>query len=654
MSIRGWGRYVDWDDLVAKVAGNEGAPRYIRIGAFLFALSFISFLALLFMPLYSSGDQSYSYFDLQDDPQGILFGISNEHVIGLVNLALAGCILTELIALVLILEGKRVINLRRFLVWHAEARATSLYALSAVMATIALAGAASLWGLVTSMPAVFMDGIVAEADVASPGTVVALVMMGLCVLSMLFMTYYNCVLSVYRGGVTPRTRNMARITMLLALVSVAAIIFLRLGIITSGSIENDYGPADVSEIFFFYSSARIGYYGDSAADNPLMASLDFQLGAIQVLMGMALLAALGGAIGVSAHSLGGNSQRVRRTASLPALAIFLVASASFYAMGAAGIASEAVREVLPNDGIPAGLGWGLILSMVLILVGVILTILYFIKAGSEFVVSSFAFWKESKEPEEEAIPSDGVEIFGPDTDGDEPLDVEIVGPPRPPKGPILPKPILMALAVLLVIAIVLAAAVGVAMLRDPTGGNGIPGRTPVDPEELPPFQLDMTRLTYVDEGQTFIDDALMSVLGPPPEDGVYFVKTATASVQWTDEPDANILWTNQPDTFDLEVFDTGNAFAPGTAAGANLQGGQGSINAGWNSAEFWLAWGNLSLVDTGDADVISEGSVKVYVTMVNAGDQTTLLGRTQTDSGNQCTVTMTVVGTYYSITEEGQ
>ncbi len=649
---------MDWDDLVAKVAGNEGAPRYIRIGAFLLALSFISFLALLFMPLYSSGDQSYSYFDLQEDIHGMPFGISNEHVIGHVNFALAGCILTELIALVLILEGKRVINLRRFLVWHAEARATSLYALSTVMATIALAGAASLWGLVASMPTVSMDGIVAEAEVGSSGTAVALVMMGVCVLAMLFMTYYNCVLSVYRGGVTPRTRNMARITMLLALVSVAGIILLRLGTISTGSIIIDGGPDnfldDPIEIDFFYSSARIGYYGDRPGDYPLMASLDLQLGAIQVLLGMTLLAALAGAIGVSAHSLGGNSQRVRRTASIPALALFLLASASFYGMGAAGVAPAAVRELWENDSMPAGLGSGLILAVVLILVGVILTVLYFFKAGSEFVIDSFSFWKEGGGPEEDVIPSGGVEVFGPGKDGEEPVDVEAVGPPAPRKKPILPKPVLIVLVVILVIGMVLAAAVGVAMLRDPTGGHGIPGRTPVVPEELPPFQMDHTQSTNLEEGDTLIDDALLAVLGPHPDETVYFVKSVTVRVQWSDEPDAGILWTNQPDTFDLEVIDTGDVFAPGIATGENAQGGPGSIDARWYSAEFWFAWGNLSLVDTGDADVISEASVDVHVTMSNAGDQTTRLGRTQTDPGNQCTVTITVEGTYYTVAEEGQ
>jgi hypothetical protein len=502
---------VDWDDLVAKVAGNEGAPRYIRIGAFLLALSFISFLALLFMPLYSSGDQSYSYFDLQENIQSTPFGISNEHVIGHVNFALAGCILTEIMALVLILEGKRVINLRRLLVWHAEARATSLYALSTAMATIALAGAASLWGLVTNMETVTMDGITAEADVGSSATVVALVMMGMCVLAMLFMTYYNSVLSVYRGGVTPRTRNMARITMLLAIVSIAGIIFLRIGTITTGSFSISAGPGDPIDFEVFYSSARIGYHGDFPDDFPLMASLDFQLGAIQVLLGMTLMAALAGAIGVSAHSLGGNSQRVRRTASLPALAIFFVASAGFYGMGVAGIAPAAVRELWDNDSMAADLGWGLALGMVLILVGVILTFLYFFKSGSEFVIDSCAFWKEGKVPEEDVIPSEGVEVFGPDKDGEEPLDVEVVGPPAPPappKKPILPKPILMVLVVILVIAMVLAAAIGVAMLRDPSGGFGIPGRTPVEPEELAPFQMDITQPTYLDDGETFIYDPL--------------------------------------------------------------------------------------------------------------------------------------------------
>ena len=645
---------MDWDDLVAKVAGNEGAPRYIRIGVFLLALSFISFLALLFMPLYSSGDQSYSYFDLQENIQDMPFGISNALVVGHVNFALAGCILTEIMALVLILEGKRVINLRRLLVWHAEARATSLYALSTAMATIALAGAASLWGLVASMPTASMDGIVAEADVGSSATVVALVMMGMCVLAMLFMTYYNSVLSVYRGGVTPRTRNMARITMLLAIVSVAGIIFLRLGTITTGSIIVDGGPDDPIEIEVFYSSARIGYYADYPDDYPLMASLDFQLDAIQVLLGMTLMAALAGAIGVSAHSLGGNSQRVRRTASLPALAIFLVASAGFYGMGVAGIAPAAVREIWDNDSMPADLGWGLVLAMVLILVGVILTVLYFFKSGSEFVIDSFAFWKEGKVPEEDFIPSDGVEVFGPDKDGEQPFDVEVVGPPKPPKKPIIPKPILVVLVVILVIAMVLAAAVGVAMLRDPSGGYGIPGRTPVVPEELPPFQIDLTESTYLDDGDTFIYDGLMTVLGTDLDETVYFVKTVTVRVQWSDEPDAGFLWTNQPDDFHLHVYDTGEVFASGTAAGENTQGGQGSINAGWNCAEFWMAWGNLSLVDTGNADVISEASVMVDVTLTNAGDQTTRLGRTQTDPGNQCTVTITIEGTYYSIAEEGQ
>ncbi len=158
----------------------------------------------------------------------------------------------------------------------------------------------------------------------------------------------------------------------------------------------------------------------------------------------------------------------------------------------------------------------------------------------------------------------------------------------------------------------------------------------------------------MDESNTLIDDVLRAGFGPDQDEAVFFVRSVTVRVQWNDEPDAGILWTNQPDTFDLEVADTGDVFGSGSASGANPQGGQGSINAGWNTAGSWFARGNMSLVDTGDAEVVSEGSVMVYVTMSNAGDQTTRLGRTQTDPGNDCVITVTVEGTYFSIAEEGQ
>ncbi len=648
---------MEWDELVDKVAGTEGAPRYKRVGAYLLAVSFIAFVSLLFVPLFTSGDVSYSYFDLSSDPEGTPFGIPNRLVTGHVNLALVGCVLIEVIGLVFLLEGYRVINLRRFLVWHAEARATALYSLAAAISMVAMAGIASLWGLVVSMPIASAEGVLLMQEVGSPGTMVAMVMIGLALASMLFMAYYSCVLSVYRGGVTPRTRHMARLAMLVALVGVIGIMVVRMGVIATATVEVATGTDVVGHVDVYYTKARIDHFAEDASDNPLMASLASQLGGLQIMLALALLAALAGSIGVSAHSLGGESLKVRRTASLPALAVFFMAFASFYALGTGGIAEAAVQEVWGSDTLPVGLSWGLYLGLLLVLAGIALTVMYFREVGYEFVIGSFAFWKGLDKPAEEEAQLEGAE-GAPGRPADEgPIDVEPAAKVAPPREPRLSRSKMMVLAILLVVVLLIAAVAGVMMLRPPSGGNGgIPGRTPVTVEDLPPFQEDLEDTMYLNEGASELYNALMDILGPMDDvqDRVYFVSSVTVSVQWVDEPDAGFRWTNQPDTFTAEVYDSGNVFQTGRDTDSNPHGSPGNINAPWTSAEFWLAWGNTDLVDTGEADVISDATVYCRVDMDEAGDQTTLLGRTQTDPGNECTVRIVVTGTYYLEEDNGQ
>ena len=641
---------MEWDEVVDKIAGTEGAPRYKRVGAFLLAVSFIAFLSLLFVPLFTSADVSYSYFDLTSEPEEMPFGVPNEQVTGHVNLSLVGCVLIEVIGLLFILEGYRVINLRRVLVWHAEARATALYSLAAATSMVALAGIATIWGLVISMSLTSPEGDLLLGGVDSPGTLVAMIMIGLSMASMLFMAYYSCVLSVYRGGVTPRTRHMARLAMLVALVCVIGIIVVRMGVIATVTVETTVDVNVIAEEDVYYTKARIDHYAEDASEYPYMASLASQLGGIQIMLALALLAALAGSIGVSAYSLGGESLKVRRTASLPALAVFFTVFAGFYVMSAGGFAEAAVKEVWGDPMPPAYLSWGFYLALLLVLAGIALTAMYLREVDYEFVIDAFAFWKGFDKPDEEEEPLEGS-VTSPEGPGDEgPIEVEPVPKVTPPRKPRLSRPKMMVLAIVLVSVILIAAVAGVMVLRPPSGGNGgNPGRTPVVVEELPPFSEQFTDILYLNEGSTELYDALVEVFGVMDgiQDRVYFVEGVTVTVQWADEPDAGIRWTNQPDTFSAEVRDQGNVFATGQDSDSNPQGGNGNIMASWNSAEFWLAWGNTGLVDTGEADVIRESTVVCQVDMDQAGDQTTRLGLTQTDPGNECAIHIQVTGTYY-------
>ncbi|NIP33700.1 MAG: hypothetical protein GWN18_02095, partial [Thermoplasmata archaeon] len=226
--------------------------------------------------------------------------------------------------LVLILEGRRVINLRRMLAWHAEARATALFSLAAALSSIGLYAGASLLGLAESMPTASGEGVVVMVQASSPAAIVVVSTMGLATAGMLGMAYYNSVLSVYRGGGDPANRRMARFSMLLALLSLAGMLLLRFGVIMYAIVEVAGGPNVVIETRWFYTMSRIDYQAALGAGEETKGTLDWQLTLASGLMFLAAMSAMAGLIGGSARSLGGTSIRVRRTTAMPTVGVLLM------------------------------------------------------------------------------------------------------------------------------------------------------------------------------------------------------------------------------------------------------------------------------------------------------------------------------------------
>jgi hypothetical protein len=639
---------VDYDDIVARIAGSEGGPRYVRLGIVLTMVGLLCAISVLTLPIYQIESDSGTYSSMLDARDDQPLGVLNPWVIDHANVALAGCILTAIMGTLFILEGRRLINLRRYLVWHAEARATALYSLAALMSIIGLAGGASLWSFTTSMPSASAGGVTVETDFTSPAASVVVLGMGFISLGLLFMVYYSTVLSVHRGGVTPRTRQLARLTMIIALLAFFALMMLRSGTVVEAEVELGVLGTDATATFTVpITMARADYFADFEEGNVSMGFLDFQLELVGWLLLITLMIALGGCVGIAAHSLGGESLRVRRTVSLPTIAGLACILVCFIGLSAMGTTSSAAEEALDLPDVSSSIGGAIPLALVGAIVVLGAAILYLKTAGRSFVIEALAFWIRPEVPETPPVPEGEV----PSEDlmfGDEPLEVT----PMRREGFMarLPSPIRKFLPAIVVVAILLMAIVAYAGIRSGGGGDGSDQKVPVDIPNLPSVQWSHEFSGSLSEGGSITWDAIGDSIDQDMSSRVYFFNQVTLTLEWQDEPDTGFLinrWENQPDRFSISLIDDGELDVEGTE-GTNPHGGWGNIQVTWSSAEYWISYGNLSLVSTGDFDVISDLLVEATVTLIEAGDFQSPLGRTQSDNGNDYTATVFLEGTNYT------
>lgn len=654
---------MDWDDLAGRITGPEGGPRYFRMGLVLVVLGIVAMAAIGFTPIFWSDESSLTYDSMAENPDDAPFGVPNSHALGHARWALAGGVLTVLMGLVMILEGKRVINLRRMLSWHAEARATALFSLAAMLSSIAMFAGASLVGLGLSMPtSLEMEGAVHWDPATSPAGIIVVTIMGLATVGMLGMAYYNAVLSVYRGGGVLENRRMARFAMVLAFLSMVGIVVLRLGTIMSVVIEVAIDVRDSFDVEFYYTISRISYQATLGEGEAAKGVLDWQLTIASALLFLSYLAAMAGLIGGSARSLGGNSLRVRRAAALPTTAILMAVVSLLLLAWASATAPTAVRDSWGIDDMSVSLGWGLLVGVVLSIGALAAALAYMRGLGLDFVREALSFWKKQEvseeDLEEEGIPQpmlDQALAEEARARGELPPPEPEVKVPTPPlRERLLLKDARRNQIIIFVVLIVLIILLAVLWPRGGGDGNGNGDPEDVRIEELPLFHSSTTYGHYLSEEEGGFDLRAFDIMERGPTI-LYFIDRVDVTVTWTDESPPNLLWTNTPDEFDVSISDALGLDNP-EDGGENPQGGQGSLEAIWSTGGPWVALGSSDLVNWGDQDVIvmfDLVSVDILVNLVRAGDQVTLAGRTQTDDGNAFTLTVTVSGHVYDQDTDG-
>jgi hypothetical protein len=645
---------VDWDELVTTVFGSEGGPRYVRLGLYLVLVAIICIVSVLTMPLITSGEISLRYSDVQEGTSTDALYSPVEAVADRADLVLVGSVLMVIYGIVLILEGRRVINLRQYLVWHAEVRATVLYVGGLLVTIVAVAGACSLFAFSISEPAGGTGGFTVEFDIGSPAGTVSLFFSTIMSLVFLFMVYYNTVLCVYRGGVIGNTRMLARLTLGVALLGLVGLFMLHsMNVMV---VEYRYSPDAGGYSFTIpYTLADVDWLAESEND-PDFIDVHKALDVLGWSLVVCAVMGLGGCMGVAAYSQRGDSKRVRIAMSL----VGLVAVPAIFALGAALSANNTMVQmggvslylsIVTRTATPILAGMGVaVLTLVL-------GVFYLRLVGFDYVRDAFF------EPVEAApIPQPEVdmELAAAGVPGEAPIGVEPVptdGAERPPSplSGLLRCP--MPLIAIVVVAIVVIAVVGLGILRGSDDDGGGDGRASVVIEDLPVFDVYMAHSMYMTEGTEERIDVLAEVVPEIGEDSVVFINRVVVTITWTDEPDTGFVidrWQNQPDTYSLRVHDTTGHTASEDGA-SNPQGGTGSLSVEWFPGTVWIVYGNQSLIFTGNQPIDVEANIIATVSLDNAGDFESFVGGfTRTDSSNECEIRLQVEGHYYSTEMEGQ
>jgi hypothetical protein len=586
---------------------------------------------LITLPLFTVAGESLSYWDMSRASDATPLYIPNHEVVGCANGAIAGFGLLVLVGIMFYLEGKGAINLRRYMIWHAEVRATALYILAALVAFIGVMYTGSLVAFSFAEPIVVTD-VVTIAEVSSPAGMSVLLIGLPMVLGLLFLAYYNTVMSVYRGGFPYEHRGLARFGMIVAFVGLTGVFMLHSMNVMVITIDYQPPAQDVDYIIP-YTYADVKYLVDS---NQAEEGIQ-QLGRNLAVMGWSLLIcgllALGSMIGVAALSLGSHTRRVRYTVSLQAYVAVFAIVALATSLNSRRIVGELGRVglffgVFPQVATP--ILAGIAISVMILTV----VVLYIREVGIDFVKE--ALWA-SKEGAVEALP-EGVPV--PST----------TATPTPPTIEEERKaPPWRAIIAGIVVLMVMVAAVGAVAWRGTEEGDGGDDQT-LDISSLDQYLETSTLDLYLDEGQVRTVNVLTEVVNMDLDTSVVFLYNVQATITWTDEPDERMVvaqWENQPDTFSAELQDDmGLVYEEGRTS--NVHGMTGLLELRWDMGTTLLGYGNSDLVRLGDDEVEWDDPVTLWITMEDAGDQTHLVRPDRTDGGNTCRIELVIEGFRFS------
>ena len=250
--------------------------------------------------------------------------------------------------------------------WHAEARATALYAIAAIFTLIGVVGAATLWSFGKTGQEIHYQGQIIATEISMPSGAAVTVLGGLILMGLLAMVYYQMVLSVYRGRYNPRTRMMARLAGGTVFLGMAGLVVARVGLV----MINEFNWTvldDTVKYIFNWNYPEVVYLATQDDFPSSWEDLAASLKGMYWLLWVGIVLALGGCIGTSAHSLGGDSQRVRFAVALTFLGGLLLIGAALFGIMAGGNAGQAADdlidpsiETMASSGIWAGIAGGFI------------------------------------------------------------------------------------------------------------------------------------------------------------------------------------------------------------------------------------------------------------------------------------------------------
>ncbi|UCC92242.1 MAG: hypothetical protein JSW25_06090 [Thermoplasmata archaeon] len=588
---------------------------------------FLSILSVIALPLFTVSGETINYWDLVASPDASPMYIPNSEVSGIVNGALVGFGLMVLMGLAFILEGRGSINLRQYMPWHSEVRATALYSLAAVVVFVGVFKSGSLVAFAFAEPITVTDIIVVE-QVTAPGGAVALVIGMLVLLGLLFMVYYNTVLSVYRGGPPFENRNLARFGMTVAFLGLTGVFMLHSMNVMIINIDF-HPPAEDIDYIIPYTYADVQYLVDTNQAEEGIRHLDTNL----AIMGWSLLICgilgLGGMVGIAAMSLGSKTRRVNRT-------VALIALASLFAVVALGSSWNA-RRLVTGLG-RAGIFYGVFPQVATpILAGVVISVIIIVAVVLFLRDITIEFVKEAIWPSKEGLP-EAVQEGAPKP---EVLDVPTTTAPTQGGRPIPWRTI----SVVVVVLVLLSAFIGYAYVLGPGEGDG-GGDDPLDITTLDQYLETVTLDLYFDEGQVRAVDVMAEVVRQDMDASCIFLYSVEVTVTWTDEPDERRVvaqWENQPDTFSVDLQDEmGMVYETGSSS--NGHGMTGMVTLNWAMETTILGYGNTSMVDLADEEVEWDDPLTLWVTLEDAGDQTHLVRPDRVDGGNDCRISVVVEG----------
>ncbi len=617
--------------------GKEGVPRYRRLGIVLIVVSIILMVTILVAPIIKTEEESYSYFRMQDDREAW------EDILEKANMSLIALAILALFGMLLLLEGQRRINLRRLMPWHAEPRATALYAIGTVIAFVGVIGMAAIWGMTLNLGEVVIDGEEQTQEMSSPAGGVVTLLGILVILGLLALVAYSVTLSSYRGGLDPQARMLGRVAVLVAFAALLGVMVLRLGsVIVVDSSYEIYVTVEGTDPMTYFEIDFLAHIPEADSN---VERFDAYLDVVSWCLFFSALLALAGTVGISAFGLGARSRRVYLAVALPILAVFL----GFVALAVAAFAGTQVGDVaeglfpygdyLSEYEVDGSIGTGLGLCLFLGIIVAAMSVLYFRHTGRPVVLTALG-----------TIPpvvAEGV--------------VEVTAAGEAPEAP--PTPALAKKSVIwivLAIVIVVAASAGAfLMLRGGGGGDGDDGDGGNDFESLDDFTWTSPAISdYLNEGTSSEPNTMpynLEAMLSGESGGVILIEEVTATLTWQDEPDQRQLGRmriNHPDNFQIEIVVDGSPVVSSSITANDISSKQGTIDPIVMNASM-LGFPYVADVSWDGAYDLPEElgyvSIEVWVNLYEAEDlmadgPAALLW---IDGGNNYTLEITVTGKIY-------